>query len=319
MIDQPSSMAQLLLAMARKMGVRVAYVTGLQMRRAADLYAGSAKTDPKDAWVLADYARRNVDRLTWLNVSDDLMAEMRILNGRDVDLAHDANRAANRLRDTLVSVSPVLEGVLGDRLGQAGVRDLLAKYPTPTALRRAGKARIRNVIGKRSPRVADKVATAIWEALASQTVTLPAEDRWGQIISDLAGDLERIHTQRKTLEADIEEVFSKHPLGKVLASLCGFGPRTGARALAEIGDPHRFHDGGRLAAYAGLTGTPARKGFAKPPRVRCRFPGESTQSEPRQRPHPSLCPNRPRHSQSTRMTSSATPSFVGTVRRRILN
>ena len=43
-----------------------------------------------------------------------------------------------------------------------------------------------------------------------------------------------------------------HPLEKVLASLCGFGPRTGARTLAEIGDPHRFADGSRLAAYAGL-------------------------------------------------------------------
>ena len=44
----------------------------------------------------------------------------------------------------------------------------------------------------------------------------------------------------------------EHPLGKVLNSLCGFGPRTGARTLAEIGDPHRFADGGRLASYAGL-------------------------------------------------------------------
>ena len=43
-----------------------------------------------------------------------------------------------------------------------------------------------------------------------------------------------------------------HPLGKVLNTLCGFGPRTGARTLAEIGDPHRFADGGRLASYAGL-------------------------------------------------------------------
>lgn len=252
-IDQPSSMAQLLLVVARDLGVRVAYVTGLQMRRAADLYAGSAKTDPRDAWVLADYARRNADRLTWLDVSDDLMVELRVLNGRDVDLAHDGSRAASRLRDSLMSVSPVLERVLGDRLGQAGVRDLLVKYPTPSRLRDVGRARIRNVIRKRSPRIADKVASAVWEALDAQTVTLPAEDRWGQVISDLAGDLDRIHHQRKTLEDDIEEVFFQHPLGKVLVSLCGFGPRTGARTLAEIGDPHRFRDGGRLAAYAGLT------------------------------------------------------------------
>ena len=31
-----------------------------------------------------------------------------------------------------------------------------------------------------------------------------------------------------------EDAFMDHPLGKVLASLCGFGPRTGARTLAEI-------------------------------------------------------------------------------------
>lgn len=52
-IDMPSSPAQLLLAVARQHDVPVAYVTGLQMRRAAELYSGSAKTDPRDAWVLA--------------------------------------------------------------------------------------------------------------------------------------------------------------------------------------------------------------------------------------------------------------------------
>jgi transposase len=251
--DQPSSMALLLLTVAEQQQVPVAYVTGLQMRRAADLYAGQAKTDPRDAWVLADYARRNADRLTMLDVGDQLLAELRILNGRDVDLAHDANRVSNRLRDALTSISPTLERVVGERLGQAGIRDLLKRYPTPTLLRRAGKTRISGVITRRSPRIADTLTTRIWKALDAQTVTLPAEARWGQIISHLASDLERIHTQRKALEADIEEVFLKHPLGKVLVSLCGFGTRTGARTLAEIGNPHRFADGGRLAAYAGLT------------------------------------------------------------------
>lgn len=251
--DQPSSMALLLLTVAEQQQVPVAYVTGLQMRRAADLYAGQAKTDPRDAWVLADYARRNADRLTMLDVGDQLLAELRILNGRDVDLAHDANRVSNRLRDALTSISPSLERVVGERLGQAGIRDLLKRYPTPTLLRRAGKTRISGVIARRSPRIADTLTARIWKALDAQTVTLPAEARWGQIISDLASDLERIHTQRRALETEIEEVFLKHPLGPVLVSLCGFGTRTGARTLAEIGDPHRFADGGRLAAYAGLT------------------------------------------------------------------
>ena len=94
-VDMTASGAQLLLAVAAERGVPVAYVTGLQMRRAAELYAGSAKTDPRDAWVLADFARRNADRLTWLEVSDELLVRLR-LNGRDTDLATDSNRTINR-------------------------------------------------------------------------------------------------------------------------------------------------------------------------------------------------------------------------------
>lgn len=259
-VDQPASGAQLLLALARDHEVPVAYVTGLQMRRAADLYAGSAKTDPRDAWVLADYARRNADRLVWLSVNDDLLTALRVLNGRDVDLATDANRAANRCRDALMAVSPALERAVGDRLGQPGVRDLLARWATPTDLRSAGRTRVRRCIARRSPRIADKVTDAVFDALDAQSVTLPGEDTWGQVIAELAVDLDHIHNRRTKLAGQIEEVFLQHPLGAVLVTLCGFGPRTGARTLAEIGDPHRFADGGRLAAYAGLAPVDRRSG-----------------------------------------------------------
>ena len=50
------------------------------MRRAAQLYDGTAKTDPKDAWVLADYARRNLDRLRLVEATDGQLARMRALN-----------------------------------------------------------------------------------------------------------------------------------------------------------------------------------------------------------------------------------------------
>ena len=157
----------------------MAYVTGLAMRRAADLYAGAAKTDPKDAAVLADYARRNADRLSWTTPSDELLARLRILNGRDADLAADATRAANRLRDALLTVSPALERAVGDKLSSSGgARDALARWGTPTALRDAGKARVRTRIAKRSPRTAQRLTDAIWGALDAQSVTVTAEATW---------------------------------------------------------------------------------------------------------------------------------------------
>ena len=252
-VDMTSSAAVLALTVAAEVAIPVAYVTGLAMRRATDLYAGAAKTDPTDAQVLADFAWRNADRLTWTTVTDELLSRLRVLNGRDTDLAADATRAANRLRDALLAVSPALERVVGERLmSRSGLRAALVRWPTPTALRTAGKARFRMLMSRRSERTAAPLTDEIWAALRSQTVTVVAEATWGETISDLAADLDRVITQRQTLAADIEEAFLEHPLRTVPNSMCGFGPRTGATTLAEIGDPHRFANPGRLAAYAGL-------------------------------------------------------------------
>ena len=224
-VDTTSSAAVLILAVAAEVAVPVAYVTGLAMRRAADLYAGAAKTDPKDAQVLADFSWRNADRLTWTTVTDELLARLRILNGRDTDLAADATRAANRLRDALLAVSPALERAVGERLmSTPGLRVALVKWPTPTALRTAGKARVRTLISKRSKRTAPTLTDEIWAALRAQTVTVVAEATWGETIGNLASDLDRIVAQRERLAADIEEAFLEHPLGTSSTQCAGSGP-----------------------------------------------------------------------------------------------
>lgn len=252
-IDQPGSIAQLAIAVARRRGVPVAYVPGLVMRRAADLYPGEAKTDRRDAFVIADTARMRRRQVHWLDVgSDELLDQLRVLNGFDIDLAADLTRLTNRLRDALTSISPALERAIGSRLAHRGVRDLLAKFPTPTALRAAGRVRITRTIKARSPRLAGKVTDAVLAALDAQTVTLPAETTIGRVVAELAGELDRLHQRRDALAAEIEEVFLAHPFGQLLVSLPGIGPRTGARILAEIGDGSRFANGSKLASYAGL-------------------------------------------------------------------
>lgn len=252
-IDQPGSIAQLILAVAAAREVPVAYVPGLVMRRAADLYPGEAKTDRRDAYIIADTARTRRKQVHWLDTtSDELMAQLRVLNGFDTDLAADQTRLANRLRDALTSISPALERALGNRLHQAGVRDLLAKHPTPATLRAAGPDTIGQVIAARSPRVAAKAAGAIAKALAAQSVTVTGEAATGRVIAELAEELDRVFARRDVLVKEIEEAFLAHPFGEILASLPGIGPRTGARILAEIGDGSGFASGSKLASYAGL-------------------------------------------------------------------
>lgn len=111
MIDQPGSIARLAHALARQREVPVAYIPGLVKRRAADLYPCDAKTDRSDAYVIGDTARTRRDQTNGLGVDDDLLVELWVLNGLDIDLAADATRHANRLRDALTSISPALERV----------------------------------------------------------------------------------------------------------------------------------------------------------------------------------------------------------------
>jgi hypothetical protein len=197
-IDQPGSIAQLALAVARGRGVPVAYVPGLVMRRAADLYPGEAKTDKRDAYIIADTGRTRRRQVHWLDVgSDELLQRLRVLNGFDIDLAADQTRLTNRCRDALTSVSPALERALGARLHQAGVRDLLAKYPTLTALKAAGRARITRAVKARSPRLAVKIVEVVMAAVDAQTVTVPAEATIGRVIAELAVELDRVFSRRR--------------------------------------------------------------------------------------------------------------------------
>ena len=56
-VDQPASIGALAVAVARNMGIDVAYLPGLAMRRIADLHPGQGKTDARDAHVIADAGR----------------------------------------------------------------------------------------------------------------------------------------------------------------------------------------------------------------------------------------------------------------------
>ena len=267
MTGQPGSIVQLALAVAARRGTPVAYVPGLVMRRAADLYPGEAKTGRRDACVLAGAARTRRKQVHWLDASpDELLAQLRVLNGSGIDVAADATRLANRLRDALTSISPALERAVGDRLGQPGVRDLLARYPALTTLRAASQSRIERAVKARSPRIAAKVTTAIVAVLAAQDVTVPAEAATGRVISELAADLDRVTGRRDALAAEIEEAFLSHPSGELLASMPGIGPRTGARILAEVGDGSAFASGCKLAAYAAWPRSPASPAPPSTPR-----------------------------------------------------
>ncbi len=202
--------------------------------------------------MIADTARIHQARVHWLTAGDELLEELRVLGGHDDDLAHDRTRTANRLRDMLLQTAPAVERVLGPRLEHPAVRALLERYPTPSAMRTAGKRRLLRLVQPRAPRMGVRLIDELFAALDAQTVTVPAEQTIGRVIRDLAAELSRLAAARERLATEIEAVFVRHPQAPVLLSIPGIGARTGARILTEIGDVTRFPTAGHLAAYAGL-------------------------------------------------------------------
>ncbi|MBE8528029.1 IS110 family transposase [Amycolatopsis sp. H6(2020)] len=74
-VDQPKTIGALVIAVTRDLGVDVAYLPGLTMRRVGDLHPGQAKTDARDAFIIAETARTMPDTLRSITVAEQSIAE----------------------------------------------------------------------------------------------------------------------------------------------------------------------------------------------------------------------------------------------------
>ncbi|RQR43500.1 IS110 family transposase [Burkholderia sp. Bp9131] len=258
-VDQPSTIGALPVAVARAEGVFVAYLPGLAMRRIADLHAGEAKTDARDAAIIAEAARSMPHTLRSLRLADEQLAELTMLCGFDDDLAAQVTQTSNRIRGLLTQIHPALERVLGPRLDHPAVLDLLERYPSPAALAGTSEKTLANRLTKLAPRMGKGLAAEIVQALSEQAVTVPGTQAATIVMPRLAQQLAALRKQRDEIAAEVERLVLAHPLWPVLTSMPGVGVRTAARLLTEVA--HKaFASAAHLAAYAGLAPVTRRSG-----------------------------------------------------------
>jgi transposase len=259
-VDQPGGAAALLLRLCWQADVRIGYLHGLAMARAREFYAGESKTDPKDAFVLADVARAHPSRVVWLEPSSEALAHLELLCGYDADLRADANRLTNRLRALLVAHWPALERAFGERLASRGVLAVLQQFPSGPAIKQAGVATLTAALQAQHVRGPESFATLLYQAAMAQTVSITGSPTAARLIAELSAQLAAVLRRRDELEREIEQAFFVLPEAPILHSLPGIGPRLGARIAVEIGSIARFRTPGHLAAYAGLGPTPWKSG-----------------------------------------------------------
>lgn len=258
-VDQPATFGALPLAVALSAGVGLGYLPGLAMRRIADIHAGEAKTDARDAVIIAQAARTMPHALRALRRDDEVTAELAMLSGFDENLAGQINQVSNRLRGLLTQFHPALKRVLAPRLGHPAVLDLLERYSSPEQLRALGRGRLAARLRKLAPRVGDRIAEEIWTALGEQTLVVTGTGAAAKVISRLAEQLVVLRRQRDEIAEQVECVVADHPLSKVLTSMPGTGVRTAARILVEVSG-RDFATSAHLAAYAGLAPVTRRSG-----------------------------------------------------------
>ncbi|OHR25227.1 transposase [Corynebacterium sp. HMSC061H03] len=252
-VDQPNNIGRLTVAVAQAEGVDVRYLPGLAMRQLSRIHAGNAKTDIRDAYVIAyagchlPEALRSVDRV------EQVFLELKILNGIDEDLSRSYTRLINQIRSALVGTYPAFEQVLrGQMIHRKWILQLLAKYGGPTKIKRLGKRRVVEIARKHRARNPEPIVDALFAAITEQTIHI-AGGHYAELgVAMSAKDALLKLEHRKEIERQVVAIIQDIPHTAILLSMPGIGPKTAAQILMTVGDMSDFPTAGHLASYAGL-------------------------------------------------------------------
>jgi transposase len=252
-IDLLGGPATLLQAVLLERGERVCYVPGTTVNKVREAYAGGEhKSDPRDAFVIADQLRLRWRSLSEVRLREEPLAELRVLVGHRKDLVQDQTRRICRLRGLLLEVFPGLEAALD--LTKEGPLLAVSRVGRPVVARRLGEARLAQWLKARGVRKASTIAERVVAAAKAQKCELPAAKVKAALVAEIATEVLETRKRLLALDARLKELVQADPRGEIVRSLPGMGLTLTAEFLAEAGDLlGRFGSPDRLAAAAGIT------------------------------------------------------------------
>jgi transposase len=217
--------------------------------------AAGGKSDPGDAFMLADILRTDGHRFRPLTpCSDQIKALRALVRGRD-DLVAERTALANRLRSLLDSFWPGAAAVFAD-IDSPIALAFVQRFPTPESAARLGEKRLQAFLasnaycGRRSPA---ELLTRLRGAPAGLAAEAEAEAK-GEMARALAAVLERLVGEIAKLTSRIEHTVADMPDGQIVMSFPRAGRICAAQILAELGDVReRFATADQLAAEAGTS------------------------------------------------------------------
>jgi transposase len=216
--------------------------------------AAGGKSDPGDAFILADLLRTDGHRFRPLRApSDDTRALRALVRGRD-ELVAQRLALANQLRAVLERFWPGAAALFADIASPIALA-FLSRYPTPHSAARLGEKRLAQFLAQHAycgRRPVAELLTRLRAAPASQVGEAEAEAS-GEVVRALVAVLTPLLAHLQQLSAAITAALPQHPDGRLVQSLPRSGAVNAAQILAELGDDRaRFPTAEQLAAEGGL-------------------------------------------------------------------
>ena len=216
--------------------------------------AAGGKSDPGDAYILADVLRTDGHRFRRLQpLSDEVRALRAMVRTRD-DLVAERVAVANQLRSLLDGFWPGAVAIFRD-IDSPIALDFLDSYPTPARAKSLGPKRMARFLarngysGRRSP-------AELLERLRCAPVGLAGpleQEAKGLAVLDLVAVLRTLVGRIRRLTSAIDHAVAQLPAGQVVMSFPRAGKLNAAQIVAELGDdPTRFQTEDQLAAEAGV-------------------------------------------------------------------
>jgi transposase len=238
-------------------GYRVLAVNPMSTSRYRERHSTSgAKSDPGDAFVLAELARTDAHNHRPIAGDSELAEAVKVLARAHQSMIWTRQRQVNQLRSTLREFHPAALAALDD-LAAPDALAVLAIASTPSLARGLSRAKIASALrrGGRQRGIEERAAE-IQTALRAETLEAPGlvAEAMGSSVRALVAVISELVAQTARLQADLADRFEQHPDAKVIRSVPGLGMILGARVLGEFGDdPNRYADAKSRKNYAGTS------------------------------------------------------------------
>jgi transposase len=233
-------------------GYRVIVINPLQVSAYRKTGLRKVKTDPKDAFWIADFIR--VFRCQASEANVPVILKLRELSRFRFRLNEQIGDSKNKLLSILDRVFPEYEQLFTSPFLQSS-RQLLEKAVSAQEFADFDLQELTDLLHNASRgRFGQDKAIQIREQARSSVGVNFLVDAIHIEMDCLLAQIDLLEQQRQRVDAKLEELMGQIP-DQYITSIPGIGLSTGAAILAEIGDVQRFDSVEGLVAYAGIDAT----------------------------------------------------------------